>query len=149
MAMLNWEGWAATNFQGWGSAASATPAPTPAPVGGGGGKRRLQPVTVTYRGKEHYFVSEAEAEEYIEALRPKVEPVAQPAPKRAKKAPAAPPPVVLHAPPDMSHLRALVDAHNARVAQEHKEAVAAYARERAIEQDDADIFALLQKIGDE
>lgn len=146
--MLNWQGWAATNFQGWGSAASAAPAATTAV--GGVGRRRLKPVTVTFKGQEHYFVSEAEAEAFIEALRPKTPP--KQAKKLAQKAlqkPAEPPKVVLQAPPDMSHLRALVDAHNARATEQHKAAVAAYERERDIERDDADIFALLQKIGEE
>jgi hypothetical protein len=144
--MLNWEGWAA-NFLGWGGEGVAAPAATPS-VGGGGGRRRLQPVTVTYKGQEHYFRTEHEAETFVESLRAKAE--VKPPKKQAKKArqkPAEPAKVALRAPQDMSHLQALVDAHNAQVeAKHHADMLLWKQRESMIEQDDAEIFALLRML---
>jgi hypothetical protein len=60
------------------------------------------------------------------------------------KPPAEPPKVVLQAPPDMSRLRAMVDAQNARVEAAHQAAMIAW----QIEQDDAEIFALLRMVDD-
>jgi hypothetical protein len=145
--MLNWQGWA-ENFLGWGGEGVAAPAATPA-VGGGGGRRRLQPVTVTYKGQEHYFRTEHEAETFVESLRAKAQ-VAQPTKKQAKKAPqkpVEPAKVALRAPQDMSHLQALVDAHNAQVAAKHHADMLLWKqRESMIEQDDAEIFALLRML---
>jgi hypothetical protein len=144
--MLNWQGWA-ENFLGWGGEGVAAPAATPA-VGGGGGRRRLQPVTVTYKGQEHYFRTEHEAETFVESLRAKAE--VKPPKKQAKKArqkPAEPAKVELRAPQDMSHLQALVDAHNAQVAAKHHADMLLWKqRESMIEQDDAEIFALLRML---
>jgi hypothetical protein len=151
--MLNWEGWAA-NFLGWGGEGVAAPAATPS-VGGGGGRRRLQPVTVTYKGQEHYFRTEHEAETFVESLRAKAQ-VAQPTKKQAKRAkkapqkPVEPAKVELRAPQDMSHLQALVDAHNAQMAAKHHADMLLWKqRESMIEQDDAEIFALLRMLGDD
>jgi hypothetical protein len=144
--MLNWEGWAA-NFLGWGGEGVAAPAATPS-VGGGGGRRRLQPVTVTYKGQEHYFRTEHEAETFVESLRAKAQ--VKPPKKQAKKArqkPVEPAKVELRAPQDMSHLQALVDAHNAQVAAKHHADMLLWKqRESMIEQDDAEIFALLRML---
>jgi hypothetical protein len=152
--MLNWEGWAA-NFLGWGSAGVDAPTPVVTPAVGGGGRRRLQPVTVTYKGQEHYFRTEHEAETFVESLRAKAQ-VAQPTKKQAKRAkkapqkPAEPAKVELRAPQDMSHLQALVDAHNAQVAAKHHADMLLWKqRESMIEQDDAEIFALLRMLGDD
>jgi hypothetical protein len=155
VAMLNWEGWAA-NFLGWGSTGEATPTPVVTPaVGGGSRRRRLEPVTVTYKGQEHYFRTEHEAEEFVESLRAKAQ-VAPPTKKQAKKAkrapqkPAEPAKVELRAPQDMSHLQALVDAHNAQMAAKHHADMLLWKqRESMIEQDDAEIFALLRMLGDD
>jgi hypothetical protein len=149
--MLNWQGWA-ENFLGWGGEGVAAPAATPA-VGGGGGRRRLQPVTVTYKGQEHYFRTEHEAETFVESLRAKAQPPTKKQAKRAKKAPqkpVEPAKVELRAPQDMSHLQALVDAHNAQVAAKHHADMLLWKqRESMIEQDDAEIFALLRMLGDD
>jgi hypothetical protein len=146
--VLNWAGWAA-NFLGWGEQGAGTPTPTPTPVGGGGKRRRQELVTVTYKGQKYGFRSETEAEVFVAKLQQQ----AKPAPRKVAKAvakpvekPAAEPVVEIQAPPDMSHLRALVDAHNARRAAEHREALAAWQRESEIAQDDEEIFALLRMI---
>jgi hypothetical protein len=50
----------------------------------------------------------------------------------------------------MSHLQALVDAHNAQVAAKHHADMLLWKqRESMIEQDDAEIFALLRMLGDD
>jgi hypothetical protein len=147
--VLNWAGWAA-NFLGWGEVGTATPTPTPTPDVGGGGRRRRQAITVTHKGREHQFRTEHDAERFIDSLRAKVVPKKQ-AKKVAKpvEMPAAElPKLELQAPPDMSHLRAKIDAHNARVAAEHQAAMVAWQRQMEIEADDEDVFTLLRMLDD-
>jgi hypothetical protein len=146
--VLNWAGWAA-NFLGWGEVGTATPTPVATPSVGGGGRRR-QAITVTHKGREHHFRTESDAEQFIDSLRAKAVPKKQ-AKKVAKpvEMPAAElPKLELQAPADMSHLRAKIDAHNARVAAEHQAAMVAWQRQMEIEADDEDVFTLLRMLDD-
>jgi hypothetical protein len=150
--MLNWQGWAATNFQGWGSAGAATPVVTPQEVGGGGGKRRLPRNYWTIRGKT-YLIEDEDVPALVQAIlakdkAQKLKPSLKRAAQQIRAAVAETPPVSA---PTFAALPAF-DALWAELmsTEQHRQAQMArqIAHDMEIEQDDADIFALLQLIDD-
>jgi hypothetical protein len=136
--MLNWQGWAATNFQGWGSVGTAAPAaPAATPVGHGKPSRRRHYVEID--GQYFEVRDHAQAVQILTKLHEAAKETAAEAAKaavvKAKASPKAVAPEVVVprmavVKPDytkefVQQLQAQVDATNAQIAETYKAALAA------------------------
>lgn len=85
--MLNWQGWAATNFVGWGSAGEATPPAVVTPYPGAAGRsrrgRRPHHSVIEVDGEIIRVEGYAQAEAILEQVKAKAR---EEAPKLAKRA---------------------------------------------------------------
>jgi hypothetical protein len=149
--MLNWEGWAATNFVGWGSVGSATPPVVVAPtVGGVGKKRRLKTFHyVVIDGEEIEVGSVAEARAMLDKVREDAKRAAEVATKPVKPVVVAQKPQ--ERPTAATHqIQAQVDATNAvleLIAKEHQKAHELRMRKQEAD-DEADLLTILDKMND-
>ncbi len=121
------------------------------PVGGGGkGKKKKRDITyhVAHEGKDLIFGTLDEVKQFAQKVWQARAKATVKAPVKA--APTPPPKAVVQGPAAMSHQQAQVDAFNAQMAALYAKAVADHQKaiDRAIEEDDAEVFALLRKMDD-
>lgn len=134
--MLNWQGWAATNFVGWGSVGVDAPAVT-TPAVGHVGKPRRKREYVEIDGQYFEVKDQKQAIEILTKLHEAAKETAAAAAKEAvakavakKVKPEVVAPRMAVVKPDYSkafvqELQAKVDATNAQIAEIYKQAVAA------------------------
>lgn len=151
--MLNWQGWAATNFVGWGDAGTTTPpatAPYPGPAGRASKPRRRK---VEIDGQV-FSLTEAEIQGALDVVLRRDEDA--PVPKAIRRPVKALKRAIAAAEPEPAEVAPTYatapdfDALWRNFVQHEQHDMAAATRAAAqaleIEQDDADVFALLRMV---
>ena len=150
--MLNWQGWAATNFVGWGSVGTTTPpvtTPYPGPAGRAAKRRRKVEID-----GQVFSLTDDEIQGALDVVLRRDEDA--PVPKALKRPVKALRRAVAAAEPDLAPVAPTYAAapdfdalwRGFVQADQHEMAAASRAAAMAleIEQDDADVFALLRMI---